>query len=435
MLKKWVSLILIATLSISILGTGCSDNTASEGDKAEATATQESTTTSDSSEKTLNICYFSPLSNYYSTILNYYKNIHSDIRVKEKVLTTDGFDSFQETFQAELASGQGADIITLPTWGLPNSYKLMQDGLLCDLNPLISKDIELKIENYDEKILNAGIYNGKRYIIPIDYCFSYFYTYNAVLGDYKLDTTNWTWENLVKIAKEYCGGGKGTSKYLFNSSFNFFDMKYSDKSSYVDYNKKTSNFNSEGFIKLLNIYKELLPYVCPNEVEKEELNIEKRLKLSLLHTENYTGVVKNNTGNVKVFNEEPIYIPYPTLDGKKGINSFTSNIVAITSKCKYKEEALDFIKIMLTKTMQDDETLNAPVMKSVFAQQSKIFKPATESSTSITNLFEKINSCTLGDGIVDQIIKAELPDFVNGKNTAEQTAKAIDEKVKSYLNE
>lgn len=433
MLKKWVSLILIATLSIAILGTGCSDNTASEGDKAETTATQKNAAASDSSEKTLSICYFSPLDTYYTTILQNFRNIHSDISIKEKALTTDNFDSFQETFQAETAAGQGADIITLPTWGLPNSYKLMQDGLLCDLNPLISKDIELKIENYNENILNAGIYNGKRYFIPVDYCFSYFYTFNAILGKYKLNTTNWTWDNLIKIAKDYCEGGKGTKKYFFDSSFNFWDFKYSDKSSYVDYNKKTSNFNSEGFIKLLKTYKELLPYVCPKEVEEKETISEKRLKLSLLHTENFTGVVKDTAGSVRPFKQDPIYVPYPTFDGKKSINSFATNIVAITSKCKYKEEAFDYIKIMLSKTMQEDETLNAPVMKSVFTEQSKFFKPTTKSSTSITNLFDKINSCTLGDGNVDEIIKAELPDFVSGKNTAEQTAKAIDDKVKELF--
>jgi ABC-type glycerol-3-phosphate transport system substrate-binding protein len=420
-------------MSVTILGTGCSDDKASKDGKVEPA--ENTSNASDNSEKALSICYFSPLETYYSAILQNFIRIHGDIKIKEKVLTVDGFDSFQEVFQAELAAGQGADIIALPTWGLPNNYKLMQDELLCDLNPLISKDNELKIENYNDKILNAGIYNGKRYFIPVDYSFSYFYTYKAVLGDYKLDTTNWTWDDLVKVAREYCQGGKGASKYFFDSKFNFFDFKYSDKNSYIDYNSKTSNFNSEEFIKLLQTYKELLPYVCPFEVEKEVLGSEDRLKLSVLHTENYTGVIKDTTGRAKVFNEEAIYIPYPAVDGNKSINAFTTNIVAITSKCEYKKEAFDFIKIMLSKTMQDDETLNAPVMNSVFAEQSKLFIPTTESSHSITNLFEKISSSTLGDGSIDIIIKAELPDFVAGKKTAEQTAKAIDEKVKVFLKE
>ncbi len=433
MFKKWISLTLIVIMSITILGTGCSDDKASKDGKVDTA--ENTSNASDNSEKTLSICYFSPLDTYYTTILQNFYRIHGDIKIKEKVLTVDGFDSFQEIFQAELAAGQGADIISLPTWGLPNNYKLMQNELLCDLNPLISKDNEFKIENYNENIMSSGVYNGKRYFIPVDYCFSYFYTYKEVLGDYKLDTAKWTWDDLVRVAREYSENGNGTSKYFFDSKFNFFDFAYSDKNSYIDYKNKTSSFNSERFIKLLHTYKELLPYVCPFEVENQVLSNEDRLKLSLLHTENYTGVVKNNPGSVKVFNQDAIYIPYPTYDGNKSINAFTTNIVAITSKCKYKEEAFDYIKIMLSKTMQDDEVLNAPVMNSVFEEHSKLFKSKTEAKNSITDIFEKISSCTLGDGSVDEIIKAELPDFESGKKTAEQTAQAIDEKVKAFLTE
>ena len=433
MFKKWVSLILIVIMSVTILGTGCSDDKASKdvkGDTAESTSSA-----SDNDEKTLSICYFAPLETYYFAILQNFNRIHSDIKVKEKVLTVDGFDSFQETFQAELAAGQGADIIALPTWGLPNNYKLMQNELLCDLNPLISKDIEFKIENYNENIMNSGVYNGKSYFIPVDYSFSYFYTYKEVLGDYKLDTTKWTWDDLLKVAKEYSANGNGKSKYFLDSKFNFFDLAYSDKNSYVDYNNKTSSFNSERFIKLLQTYKELLPYACPFEEENQVLTNEERLKLSLLHTENYSGIIKNTTGSVKIFNQDAEYIPYPTYDGNNSINAFTTNIVAITSKCKYKEEAFDYIKIMLSKTMQDDEVLNAPVMNSVLEDHNKIFKSRNEAKTSILSIFEKIGSSTLGDGSIDEIIKAELPDFVSGNKTAEQTAQAIDERVKAFLNE
>lgn len=421
---------MIVTMSVTILGTGCSNNTSEEG---KTTTTESSANSSES--KTLAIIDFSPISSLNKIILDNYKIIHSDVDVIEQSITINEYDSFQEKILTELASGNGPDIISLPNWYISTNYKLMQNDLLYDLNPLISKDIEFKLENYNDKILNAGVYNGKRYFIPVDYCFSYFYTYKAVLGDYKIDTTNWTWDDLLKIAKEYCNGGKGTSKYFFNSKFNFWEYKYSDKSSYVDYNQKTSNFNSERFIKLLETYKELQPYICPYEEEQEAANYEDRLKLSALHTENYMGVVKNNTNTTKVFNEDPIYIPYPSFDGDNSVNAFATNVVAITSKCKYKEEAFDYIKIMMSKAIQDNENLNAPVMNSVFTEHSKLFKPTSESSTSITNIFEKINGCTLGDGRVDEIIKAELPDFLNGKKTAEQTAKAIDEKVKSYLNQ
>lgn len=433
MLKKWVSLILIVTMSVTILGTGCSNNKSSE-EQGKSNSSQSQSTANTSGDKTLTICDFSSLDTLNQTVLSNFKKIHSDIKVEEQALSMDNYESFQQKLETDLASGQGPDIISLPTWYISTNYKLMQKDLLCDLNPLVSEDNELKIENYNDKVMNAGVYNGKRYFIPVDYCFSYFYTYNTILGKYKIDTTKWTWDDLIKIAKNYCNDENRTSKYFFDSKFNFWDYEYSIKDSFVDYNKKTSNFNSEKFIKLLNTYKELLPYVCPSEEENKVAEYEKILKLSVLHTENYTGVVKNNTGDNKVFNDEPIYIPYPTFDGDKSVTAFATNVVAITSKCKYKKEAFDYIKVILSKAMQDGEMLNAPVMNSVFEEQSKTFKPTSESPTSITNIFEKIKGCTLGDGSVDDIIRTELPNFIDGKSTAEQTAKAIDEKVQTYLN-
>jgi hypothetical protein len=41
----------------------------------------------------------------------------------------------------------------------------------------------------------------------------------------------------------------------------------------------------------------------------------------------------------------------------------------------------------------------------------------------------------LPDNEVNKMIGEEMPDFLNGKQTAKQTAQAIDEKVNLYLNE
>lgn len=126
---------------------------------------------------------------------------------------------------------------------------------------------------------------------------------------------------------------------------------------------------------------------------------------------------------------------YPTINGEKHINVFASELVAITTKCKYKEEASDFIKIILSEENQANETIAVPVMDSVFNKQIEYIKNNEKVGSQISDLFQNIAGCTLSDGNVSSILNKELPDFISGKKSAEQTAKAIDEKVTLYLNE
>lgn len=435
MYKKWSSLILILVMAMVISSVGCSES--NESGKTQGDSVQGDSIQNDS-EKILKIYYAQDYYSLNNGVLNEFKKIHGDIKIEEEAVNLLQYDTFISKFTTELLSGEGPDIISLPSWCFPSSYNIMEKGLLTDLNPLISEGEGFKIEDYREEVLNTGVYNGKRYIIPLDYSFSYFYTYKTLLdkSNIKLDTSKWTWENLVSIMKEYYKEGKGSCKYFFSSGFSIWDI-ISSSVSYVDYKNKTSNFNSPEFIKLLQTYKDIIPYICPQE-ETNGIEYDKQMKLSVLQTANCEGVsslILSNDVIKKAFGEDAIILPFPNFNGKKQTNSFASNLVAITSKCKYQNEASDFIKIIMSDKYQKDVSIAMPVMNSVFNKQFENVKNIEKVGSQISNLFQNIAGCTLSDGNVQNIIAKELPDFVSGKKSAEQTAKAIDEKVMILLNE
>lgn len=436
MLKKMLILILIFSITLVVFSVGCSEN--NESDKIQQDSVQGNSSKS-GSEKILKIYYFQDYYSLNANALSEFKKNHNDIKIEEKALRVNELDSFKMKFATELLAGEGPDIMSLPIFGFPAVTQLMERGLLCDLNPLISKDGDFKIEDYNEDILNVGVYEGKRYIIPLDYNFSYFYTYKSLLdkNHIKLDTSNWTWDSIVNVMKEYYKDGSGTSEYFFSSSLSIWDIIVSSETNFVDYKKKISNFNSPQFIRLLQTYKEIVPYICPEKVsigtQPDQL-----LKQSILQSAisgKISSIVDSNNFVRKAVGEEAILLPHPAFSGKKRTTAFAYNLVAITSKCKYKDEASDFVKNILSEENQSNLSNGAPVMKSVFNKQFEDVKSTEKIGSQIFDLIQNIKKCTLGDANVENIIAKELPDFVNGRKTAEQTAKVIDDKVMILLNE
>lgn len=49
------------------------------------------------------------------------------------------------------------------------------------MNEIITKDTDFKLSDYNEKILNYGVINNKRYIIPINYINTGFFTTKEIL--------------------------------------------------------------------------------------------------------------------------------------------------------------------------------------------------------------------------------------------------------------
>lgn len=421
MYKKYAYLIL--AIILAILSAGCENRgTAKQIERAP--------------DNVLQVHYLEQDKAINDRALSEFKKVHNEINVIEKIIENQEVEAYTLKLKAQLAAGTGADIISLPVGFLPPICKISDNGILCDLNPLISEDKSFKIEDYNEMVMDSCIYNGKRYMMPIDYTFYYFYTYRAVLGDFKLNTTNWTWDVLINAQKEYFREGKGASKYFISPFFHFSNILFSNKNTYVNYERKILKFSTHEFIKLLQTYKSIVPYVCPIEEFTSQKSFEEMERLSLLQSIYCNGVADSfgfNDYN-KAFGEDAIILPYPTLDGQKSTNAQVNRIVSITTKCRYKKEAFDYIKTILSKENQMKDTLNIPVNNAAFNEQLELIK-IIRSDSQIEELFKTVNSCSLIDSSVLDIINKELLDFLNGKKTAEQTAKAIDEKVSLYLNE
>jgi multiple sugar transport system substrate-binding protein len=109
-------------------------------------------------------------------------------------------DQYYTKLDASIGSGQGPDVM----WQSSLAVQYATNGALEPLDKYI-KSSGLKLSDYPSNIANLYKFNGKQYGIPKDED-TWTFVYNDVvfkkLGISDVPTNDWTWDDMVKIAKE-----------------------------------------------------------------------------------------------------------------------------------------------------------------------------------------------------------------------------------------
>jgi ABC-type glycerol-3-phosphate transport system substrate-binding protein len=373
----------------------------------------------------------------------------------------------------DILSGDGPDIILINPNFFESINKLSSNGVFCDLNELIKKDSEFKIADYNEKVLKAFEQDGKRFIIPLRYAANICIASKEALqrNDLKIDPSNWDYNELVKVSDKYVSANKENKKYFLFPHFGIRDLIKGSGLSFVDYKNKKSTFNSVEFIEILDIYKRLYPAICPEEEEKRR-SVDNILKndFFIMHVDQFAcpSDLFSYHSLYKSIGEEMEIFPFPVLSKEnKFVSSYVDAAVAVNSQCKNKQEAFNFVKVLMSREIQEmaykhgnmNSLSGAPVNKKAYDSDFEFFTGGYEKDTNLyfkmgirdyefspdplpkaykpkmDNILSKVNRAEMPEEEIFNIIKEEMQGFLDGKKTATQTAKAIDDKVNLYLNE
>lgn len=103
-------------------------------------------------------------------------------------------------------AGKGPDIITSGELSLLSSSteKLIKQGVFANIDDIISNSEDkdkLKLSDYNSNILDAGIYDGKRYFIPVTFEPQILLSSSSKLSKY-LDNEqpNLTYDNIKELS-------------------------------------------------------------------------------------------------------------------------------------------------------------------------------------------------------------------------------------------
>ncbi len=376
---------------------------------------------------------------------------------KIDVESTQNSEEFTHKITTSMLAGDGPDIIVSLCRLMPSISKMAKNGAFLDLNTLMNNDPDMKLTDFYQPVIEGGVIEGKRYFIPLNFSIPAFVTTSEVLekNNITIDEKNWTWDTVLDITNQL--KNTNSDKFLFDQ-LTFRDMLITSNPFY-SLDKKTSRFNSEEFIKLLKIYKEISPFICSQE---EYISLFKFLQTGKGIFQDTNATYGNawyiNSIYQMTMNQEALFYLYPSNDNKP--YGWTGEIVGINAGCRNKEDAYIYLKFLLnerdantkaslllsfTPSSRDVHEYSKNIHVNAGAEVGAIFDDSNQNRTGIPlldshvnqihNWSENVKYCSISDTSVNKIIDEQVKKFLLGQQTAEQTAKVIDQKVKIFLNE
>ena len=164
-------------------------------------------------------------------------------------------DECEAILQAEIPAGKGPDLLFSYYGLLPDIYKTMDSGVLVDLNPYMANDPDFSLSDYNEGVLNGGVINGKRYIVPINYTIPMLLTTEELLFENGIDPSSLnSFDGFINACTEF--REKNPEKRLFTTgASNYYLQNLYEYSGLrmIDYEKKEISINEERFNKIMDL--------------------------------------------------------------------------------------------------------------------------------------------------------------------------------------
>jgi multiple sugar transport system substrate-binding protein len=470
MLKIIITIIAAASL---IITSACSKPTASGG-------SSNSPGASDSANRGIKTITISIMSNepFFGLLKQKFEAAHPNIKVNFKVYNATPADKsaagamtqiqrdmmkFVDTISTELASGKGSDLLL--TNYLP--YKKYADKhLLANMEELMKNDPSFDRNNYYMNVFDAMKYKDGYYALPTSVQYTNIWMGNsAILGNSKVDDSKWSWQDFVDQVKPLIpAGGSALNNMTIDDLLGM--MLNPGIGRFIDTAHKKATFDSPEFISLLDLAKSMVDSkIVSTDVGADE-------GLSLFSNQGFFRYLDDMaTQPQTMFDGNGALYKAPSIIPDQGYSYRSNFSLAINDKSKNKQEAWEFIKFALSDEIQTNRAMRGmPVSKSAFHQLQTALKdpntfnkggknivggqmksgrkegsvngkeitlkpPTTAEVDRLETFMTGINSVQETDNKLESLVYDELTPFLNGQKSATETAKAVQSKVNTYLNE
>lgn len=359
----------------------------------------------------------------------------------------------------DIISGSMPDILV--TTNLP-SDNYAAKGLLADIRDLIDKDEELSGVEFMSNVFEAYSMNDKLYYVIPSFRANTMIAKKAVVGD----RNTWTMKDVKEVMATLPESSQLISELTRDR---FFDMamQYCG-SDFVDVAAGKCNFNSEGFIALMEFAKTL-----PEELGEEYWNNEDYWNnYESMYRDNRTVLCQMSIGSIRNMNYtingsfgEPVsYIGFPTESGQ-GSSVQAINEYAISAKSKHKDVAWEFLRYYLVDDYQSKLTYGLPIQKKYFKEQAQeaLQRPywvnkdgekeyyddyfwmngeriplspmSQEQIDEAVAMIESITKHPYENQELMNIINEDMGAFFSGQKSAQEVAETIQNRAQLYVDE
>lgn len=275
------------------------------------------------------------------------KNLDESYQIE--IVEFDSLDEMYTIMATEIMSGDGPDIISLDQ-PLPFE-KLIENHAFADVDELINTyGSNIDFNDYNTKVMESGIVNRKRYFVPFFYCPNIFISTQEKLKEYDLNFSDFSYKELSKQLSQ-----EKVSCSLFGNESDNYSLLYSFIDSYVNFDNKTTNFDTNSFLKNIDYIKKLINNDNTNEnVYYNLYNSENNgciLSTPKLLFGGTIGGVKTAYYNIFLQNKTPAILPNFSYENK--ITAYVECGIAINQNSDKKDKALRFIEYCLSEDVQE----------------------------------------------------------------------------------
>lgn len=280
---------------------------------------------------------------------NKYCTKHYDESYQIEIVEYDSLEEMYTIMATEFMSGDGPDIISLDQ-PLPFE-KLIENHAFADVDELINTyGSNIDFNDYNTKVMESGIVNRKRYFVPFFYCPNIFISTQEKLKEYDLNFSDFSYKELSRQLSQ-----EKVSCSLFGNESDNYSLLYSFIDSYVNFDNKTTNFDTNSFLENIDYIKELINNDNTNEnVYYDLYNSENNgciLSTPRLLFGGTIGGVKTAYYNIFLQNKTPAILPNFSYENK--ITAYVECGIAINQNSDKKDKALRFIKYCLSEDVQE----------------------------------------------------------------------------------
>ena len=280
---------------------------------------------------------------------NKYCTKHHDESYQIEIVEYDSLEEMYTIMATEIMSGDGPDIISLDQ-PLPFE-KLIENHAFADVDELINTyGSNIDFNDYNTKVMESGIVHRKRYFVPFFYCPNIFISTQEKLKEYDLNFSDFSYKELSRQLSQ-----EKVSCSLFGNESDNYSLLYSFIDSYVNFDNKTTNFDTNSFLENIDYIKKLINNDNTNEnVYYDLYNSENNgciLSTPRLLFGGTIGGIKTAYYNIFLQNKTPAILPNFSYENK--ITAYVECGIAINQNSDKKDKALRFIEYCLSEDVQE----------------------------------------------------------------------------------
>lgn len=370
----------------------------------------------------------------------------------------------------EIMSGVMPDILSLSVYGELPYRQLAAKGLLEDLYPYFDADPELERDDFFPNVLAALEVDGKLYSACSGFMVQTAIGASSVVGD----TPGWTYDDYNAALATMPEGCEGFPFGVDRNTMLEICLAL-DMNDYVDWSAGTCHFDSEDFIKLLefaNTFPDASLYENYEYTAEDGDTARIAEGKQMLLVESFSSTDFFMYDYDKLFGGSATCVGFPTNHGVGNVLSMADSY-AISSTCRNKDAAWDFVRGFLTEDYQEDvyylptnqnafEKSLEKAMEVVYQQDAngnyildengeripqsrgmvstgaetfEIYATTPRQAEMLRTAIASAEKMMDYDTSIIDIVKEQAAAYFAGQKSAADTAKLIQSKANIYINE